>query len=160
MDVSGSMGESDKTPFHPEISKTQFNRFGCAIQALHDYVNKRSLVNIKDKLTLVLFNDEIVVRTTDIMNFEGFSRDIQKQFKPKGGTDFNKALIQLDTLLENNIGDYPLMIFLSDGSDKGIQGQIKEFIGIESKTSQTMQKIAQKQVLQKKKASNSYGSFR
>jgi len=145
------MGYTDKTPFHPEIKKTQNNRFGCALQAIHDYVNKRSLVNVKDKLTLILFNDECHVRSCDLMYFDAFSDEIQKSFKPKGGTNFDLALKQLDIVLERNSStSYPLLIFLSDGNDQGILGQAKQFMRIESPANQTMQTIAQKQMRQQK----------
>jgi len=152
LDMSSSMGYSDKTPFHTEIKKTQNNRFGCALQALNDYINNRCLVSTVDKITLILFNEECYIEDCDLMNFQETSKKIQLKYTPEKGTNFDVALKKLDEILASDSSEhFPMLIFLSDGCDGGTPGIIKYFFGLESPSYQTMTSIAQKQAIKKDK---------
>ncbi|KAF0384494.1 actin-like ATPase domain-containing protein [Gigaspora margarita] len=125
LDRSGSMNSHDQQP----TSGTPFcnNRLGAAFEATDKFIKTRinstqgQNTNIDDIYSIILFESstEILFENQIITDID-FVQDKLKGKVTKGGTNFRKAVREVDRVIDKHFNSFRLnvIIFLSDGQDR------------------------------------------
>ena len=120
------MGSPDIKPTNEKLYKFEDfnNRFGCVIQVINNYVNKRLEVNKKDIFSLISFSTEAEINfrelNKDIISNIDLIDECKSIFKdPKGSSCFINGFKEAEIILSDidNENYNPLIILLSDGDD-------------------------------------------
>ncbi|CAG8745069.1 36234_t:CDS:10, partial [Gigaspora margarita] len=142
IDRSGSMNGGDKkplpnTPVYNLLKTNHDNRTGAVYSAVYSFMKARLAAQArsqlkstnKDTISLILFDDEVIVPFENHVLTD--SKSMLNQMLPhkaRGGTDFNLAIQKAGSLINNYFDPARanVIIFLSDGGCSTPKGQLEQ----------------------------------
>ena len=123
VDQSGSMESSSQNPTNPKIKEKLNNMLGATIQAIDSFCKLRNEKSIKDKCSLIGFNDsaKLILKDIYMEQNENITNTCLSKLKAEGYTKFYKAFEESQLILnEIDRNEYiPIIILLTDGLDHG-----------------------------------------
>jgi len=121
IDQSGSMDSKSDKPTNIIIKEKLDNMLGSSIQAISNFCKIRSSKSIKDKCSLIGFNNKakIILKDVQMNNNEMIINDCLSNLHPDGCTYFSEAFKESNKILEKvDRNEFiPIIILLTDGLD-------------------------------------------
>ena len=127
VDRSGSMCSRDITPSPEFAAYGHNNRFGCAMEACHRFVQNRCGSGASDIVTLITFDGHA---STDLhakeLRPDIITRLLMSGWRPHhGGTAFDSAFVTAENVVRRDTSGLPVLImFLTDGQDGGNRNRL------------------------------------
>lgn len=150
VDCSGSMSSEDKITVIPDTMYPYIDINNC--QRYEAVVNFVDTMDYNDKIAIIAFDDQVDI-LCPLVDVKTTLKYAARQFYNGGGTDFDKAITESITMLNNSNNSHNRIILLSDGEDNvqdsvlesAISSNIKIYtIGLGNSNDRILQNIADK----------------